>query len=170
MGRVADDRVFDWEAALATAYRVAYGVLRDAALAEEVAQHACVKALAKRDSFDGRCPFPAWVGSIAFHLAIDERRRRFLAGVDPDEIAGSDDPERMAIATRTAIALADCLARLTERQRMIFLAKHLHQMKGAEIAAEMAMAEGTVWATLHQAAANLRECLERRGIDRRHFE
>jgi DNA-directed RNA polymerase specialized sigma24 family protein len=39
-------------------------------------------------------------------------------------------------------------------------------MKGSEVAAEVDVQPGTVWATLHQSAANLRRCLGRLGIDR----
>ena len=163
---VADDGAHDWEAALARAYRTAFAILRDAPLAEEVAQQACFKALVNLDSFQGRCSFPSWVRSIAFHLALDTKKRLGPASLDPDDLVASGNPEHGAASRQHSSALLRCLAELTERQRLIFLAKHLDGMKGAEIAAEMNAREGTVWATLHQAAANLRECLNRQGIDR----
>ena len=156
---------YDWETALARAYYVAFAVLRNAALAEEVAQEACFKALVKLDTFQGRCAFPSWVRSIAFHLALDAKAALTPESVDPDELPASGDPERDADSEEIASALQRCLAELTERQLMIFLARHLDGMKGAEIAAEMNAKEGTVWATLNQAAANLRGCLDRHGID-----
>ena len=163
---MADHRAFDWETALARAYRVAFAVLHDAARAKDVAQQACFKALVKLDSFQGRCSFPSWVRSIALHLALDERKVLDRLDGDPEELPGNDDPERGAASQQASDALLRCLAELTERQRLIFLAKHLDQMKGAEIAAEMNTKDGTVWATLHQAATNLRLCLSRHGIDR----
>jgi RNA polymerase sigma factor (sigma-70 family) len=114
----------------------------------------------------GRCAFPSWVRSIAFRLALDAKKGLNPASLDPDELAASENPERAAHGRQAASALLRCLAELTERQRLIFLAKHLDGMKGAEIAAEMNAREGTVWATLNQAAANLRQCLNRHGIDR----
>jgi len=163
---VGDHGGFDWETALERAYHVAFAVLRNAALAEEVAQQACFKALVKLDTFQGRCGFPSWVRGIAFHLALDAKAALDPASLDPDELAGSGDPERDAHSERIASALQRCLAELTERQLLIFLARHLDGMKGAEIAAEINTKEGTVWATLNQAAANLRGCLDRHGIDR----
>lgn len=157
---------FDWETALARAYRVAFAVLRDVPRAREVAQQACFKALVKLDSFQGRCSFPRWVQSIAFYLSLDLKQRPGPVGSDPDELPGAGDPEHAAIAHQSSSALLRCLAELTERQRLIFLAKHVDQMKGSEIAAEMNTREGTVWATLNQTAANLRRCLDRHGIDR----
>ena len=159
---------FDWETARERAYHVAFAVLRNAALAEEVAQQACFKALVKLDSFQGRCGFPGWVRGIAFHLALDAKAALTPESVDPDELAdGGGDPERAAHGHQTASALQRCLAELTERQMLIFLARNLDGMKGAEIAAEMNIKEGTVWATLNQATANLRGCLDRHGIDHR---
>jgi RNA polymerase sigma-70 factor (ECF subfamily) len=163
---VTDHRAFDWETALERAYRVAFAVLRDAARAKDVAQQACFKALVKLDSFQGRSSFPSWVRSIALHLALDEKKSLDRLDGDPEELAGSDDPERGAASQQTSGVLLGCLAQLTERQRLIVLARHLDQMKGAEIAAELNTREGTIWATLHQATANLRLCLNRHGIDR----
>ena len=163
---MADHRVFDWETALERAYRVAFAVLRDAARAKDVAQQACFKALVKLDSFQGRCSFPSWVRSIALHLALDEKKGLGRLDGDPEELPGNDDPERGAASQQTSEALLRCLSELTERQRLIVLARHLDGMKGAEIAAEMSTREGTIWATLHQATANLRLCLNRHGIDR----
>lgn len=161
---MADPVGFDWETALARAYRAAFAVLRDASLAEEVAQQACVKAFVRLDTFEGRCAFPSWVRSIAFHLALDAKRHLSASTIDPDALPGGGNPERSAAEGETSSALHRCLSELTERQREIFLAKHLDGMKGAEIANEMNAREGTVWATLHQAASNLRRCLDRHGI------
>jgi RNA polymerase sigma-70 factor (ECF subfamily) len=159
----------DWDQALARAYRVAYAVLRDADRARDVAQKACVKALVHLSSLQERRSFPGWVRRIAYHLALDAWQAPPLTGDDPDALAGTKDPERDASARQAARALHRCLAKLTEHQREIFLAKHLDQMKGADIAAELGAKEGTVWATLHQTATKLRRCLEEQGVERAGF-
>ena len=156
----------DWETAFDRAYRDAYGVLRDAALAEEVAQEACVKALVRLDSFRGTGSFAGWVRKIAHNLALDVRRGQRPIGPDPDALEGDDDPEAGAFSWEAGAALHRCLGELTEQQRLIFLSKHLDGMKGAEVAIEANVREGTVWATLHQAAASLRRCLAQHGIER----
>lgn len=158
----------DWETAFDRAYRAAYGVLRDRALAEEVAQEACIKALARLDSFRGRGSFAGWVRKIAHNLAIDalRRRRPIDPGLDPDAFPGDDDPEAAAFRREAGDALHLCLAELTDHQREIVLAKYHDGMKGREVALEANVEEGTVWATLSQSARNLIECLAQRGIDR----
>jgi RNA polymerase sigma-70 factor (ECF subfamily) len=163
---VPEHHGIDWETAFSRAYRAAYGILRDAARAEEVAQEACVKALVRLDSFAGRGSFAGWVRKIAHNLALDVKRGLAPPGPDPDALEGGDDPEAGAFSREACDALHRCLGELTEHQRLIFLGKHLDGMKGAEVALEANVREGTVWATLSQTAANLRKCLGRQGIDR----
>ena len=156
----------DWEAAFGRAYGAAHAVLRDAARAEEVAQEACLKALVKLGSFAGTGSFPSWVGAIAFRLALDAKKSLGPGGPDPDGLASPDDPEASASSREQSEALHECLSRLSDRQRTILLDKYHLGMKGAEIAADVGVREGTVWATLSQATANLRRCLEGHGIGR----
>jgi RNA polymerase sigma-70 factor, ECF subfamily len=163
---VPDHHGIDWNTAFDRAYRGAYGVLRDAALAEEVAQEACVKALVRLGSFRGTGSFASWVGKIAHNLALDVMRGSRPIGPDPDTLEGDDDPEAGAFSREACEALHRCLGELTDQQRLIFLSKHLDGMKGAEVAIEANVREGTVWATLHQAAASLRRCLAQHGIER----
>jgi RNA polymerase sigma-70 factor (ECF subfamily) len=163
---VPDPDGIDWEAAFDRAYRAAHGVLRNGALAEDVAQEACVKALVRLDSFKGTGSFPSWVRKIAHNLALDVKRGLGPPGPDPDALEGDDDPEAGAFSREVCDALHRCLGELTEHQRLIFLGKYLDGMKGAEVALEASVQTGTVWATLSQTAANLRKCLARQGIDR----
>jgi RNA polymerase sigma-70 factor (ECF subfamily) len=158
----------DWQTAFDRAYQGAYGVLRNAALAEDVAQDACIKALARLDSFRGRGSFAGWVRTIAHNLALDTLRRRkpIDPDLDPDAFPGGDDPEAAAFRREAGDALHLCLGELTDHQREIFLAKYHDGMKGREVALEANVEEGTVWATLNQSARNLIECLAQRGIDR----
>ena len=161
-----DHPALDWETAFDRAYRAAYGVLRDAALAEEIAQEASVKALVRLDSFRGSGSFASWVRTIAHNLALDAKRGSRPTGPDPDDLAGDDDPEDAAFSREACDALHRCLGEVTDHQRQIFLGKYLDGMKGAEVAAEVNVREGTVWATLDQTRNNLRRCLEQYGIGR----
>ena len=158
----------DWDAAYERAYRDAYGVLRNRALAEDVAQEACIKAWVHLDTFAGRGSFAGWVRRIAHNLSLDalRGRRPIPSGLDPDELEGDDDPERTAFARQERNALHGCIAELPPQQRGIVLARFLDGMKGAEIALEANIREGTVWATLVHAYRNLRRCLEQHGIER----
>jgi RNA polymerase sigma-70 factor, ECF subfamily len=157
---------WDWNTAFHRANRVAYGVLRNPELARDVAQEACLKAFVKLESFQGNSSFPAWVRQIAFHLALDRRRSLLPLGPDPDEIPAPNNPEKEASRQEFSRALVDCIEKLTERQQVIFLAKHLDGAKALEIAIELGVKEGTVWATLSQSSDHLRNCLQQHGIGR----
>src|SRR5256885_8280320 len=56
------------------AYRVARGVLRNTADAEDVAQEALLRAYSKFDRLRDRNRFRAWLVRIAFRLALDRLR------------------------------------------------------------------------------------------------
>jgi RNA polymerase sigma-70 factor (ECF subfamily) len=156
----------DWDTAFDSAYGAAYGVLRDPALAEDVAQEACIKALVRLDSFQGHGSFQAWVWKIAHNLALDalRSRRPIDPDADPDAFAGGDDPAAGVFSRKTCDALHRCLGELTDHQRLIFLGKYLDGMKGTEVALEANVETGTVWATLSQTAEKLRKCLGSQGI------
>src|SRR5213082_1231862 len=56
------------------AYRVARGVLRNSADAEDVAQEALLRAYRRFDRLRDRTRFRAWLVRIAFRLALDRLR------------------------------------------------------------------------------------------------
>ena len=58
------------------AYRVARGVLRNNAEAEDVAQEALLRAYRRFDRLRDRRRFRAWLVRIAFRLAIDRSEER----------------------------------------------------------------------------------------------
>src|SRR5919202_5732638 len=58
------------------AWRAAYAVTADRALADDVAQEAVQSAFAALDRFDPRRPFAPWLKRIAANEAVDALRRR----------------------------------------------------------------------------------------------
>ena len=60
------------------AYRAAYLVVHDAAVAEDIAQEAFLAAVRALDRFDRRRPFGPWMHRIAVNRAIDVSRARAL--------------------------------------------------------------------------------------------
>src|SRR5229473_4282227 len=84
------------------AYRVARGVLRNTADAEDVAQEALLRAYRRFDRLRDRGRFRAWLVRIAFRLALDRARSAQRRGLRETEWAR---PER-GPAPRTAEDLA----------------------------------------------------------------
>src|SRR6266853_4649628 len=58
------------------AFRVARGVLRNGADAEDVAQEAMLQAYRRFERLRDRSRFRAWLVRITFRLALDQARRR----------------------------------------------------------------------------------------------
>src|SRR5215467_7951689 len=57
-------------------YRIARGILRDDAEAEDVMQDAYVRAYSHLSQFAGRSQFSTWLSRIAIHEALARARRR----------------------------------------------------------------------------------------------
>jgi RNA polymerase sigma-70 factor (ECF subfamily) len=72
-------------------YRAALRVVRDAEMAEEVVQEACVKALENAGRFNGRSSLATWLHRVTVNCAIDRLRKhkaldRNRASVDESSI------------------------------------------------------------------------------------
>jgi len=89
-------------------YGLAWTILRDADLADEVAQETFVRAWRYAAGYDPRRGrVAAWVLTIARNLAIDRARMRRIAPAEPD-----------VIASRLDLARQDELPDVGERERV----------------------------------------------------
>ncbi|MBP1704456.1 MAG: polymerase, sigma-24 subunit, subfamily [Chloroflexi bacterium] len=127
-------------------------VLGDRAMAEDVAQDAYLRAFRAWDRFDGS-DARAWLYTIALRLAFNEQRRhrRWLAAVrrvEPRPWAGPSDPDLWA-----------ALGRLDTRTRAALLLSAVDGYSQREIAAMLAVPEGTVASWLSRGRAALRHDL-----------
>jgi len=93
----------------------------------------------------------AWV----YVVGVNAARRSFRRPPLPDElveVAQSDHANQVVAVTTIRAALA----RLTPRQRLAVVLRHLVDLSTADVAAAMGCAEGTVKSTLHAAMQALR--------------
>lgn len=148
--------------------RPVYGLLvrmvRDAALAEDLAQEAFVKAFAAFPRYDAAHRLASWLFKIAHNVAIDHLRRRppptvsltadredepSLAAVLPD--LAQAGPERMAVASRLARDLEAALARLRPEYREVMVLRFEEGLAYEEIAGVTGLPLGTVKTHIHRA-------------------
>jgi len=147
------------------AYRVARGVLRNTADAEDVAQEALLRAYRRFDRLRDRSRFRAWLVRIAFRLALDRLRsgkRRELRDTlwsQPEHQPPAATAENLAASNEFQARLENALAELPEKLRMVLL---LAAMKGHtidEIAGMLGISTGTVKSRIFYARKQLAEKL-----------
>ena len=128
--------------------------------ARDAVQEAFARALRKRRSHRGEGSLEAWVWRIAIRAALDLRRNGRELPLDAalDDV-GLPEPERDP-------QLAEALAMLPPRRRLIVFLRYFADLSYADIARVCEIDEGTVAAALAQARARLAETVDREGARR----
>lgn len=146
-------------------YRVAYGVLRDRGLAEDVVQETMVKAWEGLDQFRGDASLRTWVLRIAHNTSISAlRRRRDLATAPedlPDRGTGpGDDTAGRAAGRADLAALRRALDGLDELSRTIVVLREVEGLSYAQIAEAVDVPLGTVKTRLLRARRALQGAVD----------
>ena len=154
-----------WEALLMEnaplAFRVARGVLRNDADAEDVAQEALLRAYQNLGRLRERVSFRAWLVRIAFRLALDRLRaakRRHLR--ESQWVFENARRERHSGENAEFQRQFDrALEELPEKQRLVILLAAMEGHSLEEVAALLAVPVGTVKSRLFLARKTLAEKL-----------
>ena len=154
------------------AVRIAFHYLRDAADADEAVQDAFIKAYMHLGTFREELPFEVWFTRILINGCLDRikarrRRERWMAppmldpnGVerDPAEYLPSrgPSPEDQVLAGERREQLTAAIAKLPERQRMVFILSHVEGRSSREVSSMTGLNESTVRVHLFRAVRRLR--------------
>ena len=147
------------------AYRVARGVLRNTADAEDVAQEALLRAYRKFDRLRDRNRFRAWLVRISFRLALDRLRsgkRRELRDTlwsQPQRQPPAGTAENLAASTEFQVHLESALAELPGKLRLVLLLAAMEGHTIDKIAAMLGISAGTVKSRIFYARKQLAEKL-----------
>ena len=143
-------------------YGLAVTMLRDAVLAEEVAQETFVRAWRHAATYDARRGrVPTWLLAIARNLAIDHARMRSPTPVDPDVIASELDLAHVdsPIDVGDRDRLRRAIASLPDEQRRALVLATYAGRTAREIAELDGVPLGTVKTRIRSAMLKLRESL-----------
>ena len=145
-------------------FQIAYGILGNAADAEEVAQEAFLHAFRKAGSLREAGKFRAWVSRIAFRLALNRLRGhlRRLVRDDAWYTAGTPivmDGERTAEHRVLLQRMREEIARLPARLRSVLQLSIVEDMEAADVGAVLGIPAGTVRSRLHTARKLLLEAM-----------
>lgn len=157
------------------ASRIAFHYLREAADADEAVQDAFVKSYVHLGTFREDLPFEVWFTRILINGCLDRlkarrRRERWMAPTPTDAMGVERDPaeylpsrgpspEDLVLLGERREQLSAALAKLPERQRLIFMLSHFDGQTSREVSAMTGLNESTVRVHLFRAIRRLRSLL-----------
>jgi RNA polymerase sigma-70 factor (ECF subfamily) len=158
-------------------FRIARGILRNDAEAEDVVQETYVRALTHLDGFRGDSSLSTWLSRIAMNEAMGRRRGKrsalrwdTLVQARLDERpeaeiipfpAASSDPEKSMAQRQIQEIVERAIDALPEPFRLVFITRVMEEMTVEETAELLSLKPETVKTRLHRARALLRQNVEK---------
>ncbi|MGH7570183.1 MAG: RNA polymerase sigma factor [Gemmatimonadales bacterium] len=160
-------------------FSLLYRMVRDRALAEDLAQETFIKVLNGIKSYRPEFKFSSWIFKIANNAAIDHLRRKSLETLSLDGSPMAETPEEMSAtalqlgsrgetplqeleARELGTAIERAIGRLRPEYRACILLRHVEGHSYEEIAEMLDLPLGTVKTYIHRARNELRGYLEDR--------
>lgn len=155
-------------------YRIARGVVRNDAEAEDVLQETYMRAFSSLGAFRGEASLSTWLSRIAINEALGRlrKRKRIVAmpgnpeaqiirfPLNQNDVNPSDDPER-TMAQRQILGLVErATDRLPDVYRTVFVARVIEGLSIEETADLLGVKPETVKTRLHRARALVRKALD----------
>jgi RNA polymerase sigma-70 factor (ECF subfamily) len=151
-------------------------MVRDRAVAEDLAQDTFIKVLNHIDRYNPAFKFSSWLFKIANNVAIDHLRKKQVATISidgapdatsADEIEatslqladGGEDALQEMTARELGVAIERAIDRLRPEYRACILLRHVEGRSYEEIAATLDLPLGTVKTYIHRARHQLRALL-----------
>ena len=163
-------------------YRVAFGITRNHAEAEEVVQDVFLTLFRKIDTFEGRAAIGTWLYRVAANAALIKRRgKRFELELSLEDCLPtfradghregdrarlladwSRTPESELLAGEARAILEQAIERLPEHYRALLVLRDVEELSNEEVAEVLGESVSSVKSRLHRARMALREILTRR--------
>jgi RNA polymerase sigma-70 factor (ECF subfamily) len=171
----------------ARVYRLAFGITRNGADAEEVVQDVFLTLLRKGQTFEGRSALGSWIYRITANAALNKRRGKrgeletsleaLLPTYRPDGHRDGDrafvladwsqNPEDDVLSDESRSTLSRALDRLPEHYRAVVLLRDVEGRSNEEVAGILGESIASVKSRLHRSRMALREQLTRDYVEAR---
>jgi RNA polymerase sigma-70 factor (ECF subfamily) len=155
-------------------YRLARGILRDDAEAEDVVQDTYIRLFTHLEEFRGESSLTTWLSRIAINEALGRaRKRRLVSSLPPADSAASadiipfprqassEDPEKTMAQREIQQVVEHAIDELPNPFRIVFVARVMEGMSVEATADLLELNTITVKTRLHRARKMLRESVER---------
>ena len=133
--------------------------------ANDITQNTFVKAWTNIDSFQGKSKISTWLYRIAINetLTFLNKNRTTLVSLDTPEgaIAQQLESDTLFNGDKADAMLQEAIARLPEKQRMVFNLRYYDEMKYEEISTLLDTSVGALKASYHIAAKKIEEYLSK---------
>jgi len=163
-------------------YRLAYGITRNPADAEEIVQDVFLQVVRKGTGFEGRAALASWIYRVTTNVALNKRRgKRYQVETSLDDVlptweadghrAGpraflvanwSERPDAELLSGEARRILEEAIDRLPEHYRAVLILKDVEELSNEEVATAVGDSVSAVKTRLHRARMALREILTRR--------
>lgn len=148
------------------AVSIAYNLLEDSSVAEEVAQEAFMKILRNAENYSPSAAFKTYLGKVVSRLCYDRTEKNRPVNLDPVERGGyepgertGDDPLDELIDDERRRKIREGLENLPERQRTAIVLQTFEDFTYEEIAGAMDTTKKSVERLLARARKSLQEYL-----------
>lgn len=144
-------------------YSYALTRVRDAAVAEDIAQHTFVKAMKAQSAYRGTASEWTWLCAIARNLCNDYfRARKRETTMPPEELTeqGEVAPPDL-LARETTLVIHRILHTLPEPYKEVFAMRVFGELAFAEIAEIFGKSESWARVTYHRARLKIKERMEK---------
>mgnify|MGYP006290016105 CR=1 FL=1 len=154
------------------AVNFAHAMVRDRAVAEDLAQEAFLRVFVRLRTFDASRSFRAWFFQVVRHVVIDHLRKRRLPAASLDQLAdehGLDapstapSPEEATVQTHLSRDIQTALLELRPEYRQVVVLRYQEGLTQLEVAEAMELPEGTIKTYLHRARRELADRLRSQG-------
>jgi RNA polymerase sigma-70 factor (ECF subfamily) len=166
----------------ARVYRLAYGISRNTADAEEIVQDVFLQMVLKGGSFEGRAALGTWLYRVTTNTALNKRRgKRHQMETSLDDVLPtftadghregdraylvadwSATPDRELLSGESRRILEEAIDRLPDHYRAVLVLKDVEELSNEEVAEAVGDSVAAVKTRLHRARMAVREHVTRR--------